>query len=963
MPPETLPRDRAHLSPEFLGWDGPLLARAAERIMGSAEGPEDLGDLVIAVPGARAGRGLARELREQAWARGWSGYFAPQITTPGGLVDQLLPLEGAPADRTTRTLVWERALVRTRPEMLVRILSRPPARADRAAWWRVADQLRHLHSELSQWGHDFAGVRARLEGHASCPAGEVRRWEALTEIQAAWRQEMEALGLVDPHEGRARALEAGRVARGTRVVLVGVLEMNLLLRRALAALDEAPRVLVLAPEDAAEGFGELGTLRTERWAEAEVELPLDRWHVVGTPDEQARLALTLVARAAPDHAGEVTVGVPDEEVVPFLSRRFGAAGVHARSAAGTPLGLTAPVRLVAALEAFARVRSAENAASLVRHADLEGWLRRRLQHDPVARLDGFRPEHLPRALEPGELDLPGRVRSARDVRPLLEALSEVGGPLFSDQAAPLADQVEALRALLLEVYGEHPRLLAAERDESARHLEVALRRLGAAMDALQQVPEEVARAAAPADALRLVLRSVASAAVPDPAGSEGQATVELLGWLELLLDRAPHLVLTGFNETKVPEPSTRDPFLPDSVRTLLGLEDDARRTARDVYTLSALMGSKRSVQLISGRLNRDSDPLFPSRLAFRSGGADVAERVQHALRPRAFAPVEAGDRDVTAEVPPIVAAPEPQDRFAVTAFKAYLDSPLLYYVQRVLRLEAVDDRAGELDALRFGTLAHDVLEDLGRDEALRVSEDLGEVEAFLEGRLDRHAAQRFPAAVMPAVQVQLDQLRLRLASFARWHVGEVRAGWRIRYAEWSPEGDVEAGRAGCARLDMGAGEAPAWIRGKIDRIEQHAETGLWRVLDYKTSHKSNDPAKVHRKKGGEWRDLQLPLYAHMVEPLVGKGVVPGLGYVNLPGDGTQVELKLVDGKAAWGREDIDDALECARGVVRGVRAGDVHDLGRAKTEFMLPIERELLGVGLVHDPDRGSDDEEEGERA
>jgi hypothetical protein len=46
-----------------------------------------------------------------------------------------------------------------------------------------------------------------------------------------------------------------------------------------------------------------------------------------------------------------------------------------------------------------------------------------------------------------------------------------------------------------------------------------------------------------------------------------------------------------------------------------------------------------------------------------------------------------------------------------------------------------------------------------------------------------------------------------------------------------------------------------------------------------------------------------------------------------------------------------------------VRAGEVHDLGRAKTKFMLPIELELLGVGLVHEPDRGSDDEEEGERA
>ena len=41
---------------------------------------------------------------------------------------------------------------------------------------------------------------------------------------------------------------------------MGVLEMNLLLRDALRALDEAPRVLVFAPEVAAEGFDDLGAL-------------------------------------------------------------------------------------------------------------------------------------------------------------------------------------------------------------------------------------------------------------------------------------------------------------------------------------------------------------------------------------------------------------------------------------------------------------------------------------------------------------------------------------------------------------------------------------------------------------------------------------------------------------------------------------------------------------------------------
>ena len=54
----------------------------------------------------------------------------------------------------------------------------------------------------------------------------------------------------------------------------------------------------------------------------------------------------------------------------------------------------------------------------------------------------------------------------------------------------------------------------------------------------------------------------------------------------------------------------------------------------------------------------------------------------------------------------------------------------------------------------------------------------------------------------------------------------------------------------------------------------------------------------------------------------------------------RVELKLVAGKVTWGPEDIQDALECARGVVRRVRAATWRP-GRVKTEFMLPIEREL----------------------
>lgn len=53
MPPPPQGHPAASASPEFLGYDGPLLRRAAERIVDGAAGPEDLGELLIAVPGAR----------------------------------------------------------------------------------------------------------------------------------------------------------------------------------------------------------------------------------------------------------------------------------------------------------------------------------------------------------------------------------------------------------------------------------------------------------------------------------------------------------------------------------------------------------------------------------------------------------------------------------------------------------------------------------------------------------------------------------------------------------------------------------------------------------------------------------------------------------------------------------------------------------------------------------------------
>ena len=41
--------------------------------------------------------------------------------------------------------------------------------------------------------------------------------------------------------------------------------------------------------------------------------------------------------------------------------------------------------------------------------------------------------------------------------------------------------------------------------------------------------------------------------------------------------------------------------------------------------------------------------------------------------------------------------------------------------------------------------------------------------------------------------------------------------------------------------------APMPVRGRIDRLDRHAVTGAWRVIDYKTGEKGDGPAAVPRQ--------------------------------------------------------------------------------------------------------------------
>jgi ATP-dependent helicase/nuclease subunit B len=87
-------------------------------------------------------------------------------------------------------------------------------------------------------------------------------------------------------------------------------------------------------------------------------------------------------------------------------------------------------------------------------------------------------------------------------------------------------------------------------------------------------------------------------------------------------------------------------------------------------------------------------------------------------------------------------------------------------------------------------------------------------------------------------------------------------------------------------------------------------------LDYKTGDAPRKPEATHREKDGNWTDLQLPLYRHLVRAIGVDGPI-SLGYIVLPKDAKQAGLL----EAKWSDADLEEADEVAADVIRTVRAG------------------------------------------
>ena len=906
----------------------------------------DMSRVLVALPGAQAGRRLRRLLRDEAHDAGIAVFAEPGYMTPARLLEELYPVTLPTASRMQTHFAWIQAAASVSADERQALTPKADGTNDPMVWAGIAGQAQRARATAAAERLTLCKIAALC---AKIPdVCDDKRWQALSHLEGVYLRILAETGLADQDQARMQAVDQDSVSCGKDIYLIGTQDLNGLERAMLSALNSTVVAVIPAPNEEQQKFDETGCLRVSEWLETLHSIPESLIRFVDGPaDETNALVEQIAALGGAFAPEEITLGIGDEAAAESMGQRLAALGLPSFSPFGRPLSRVRPAALLNVVRDYLNSPGTRTFAALARHPDLEAWLAAR---NPPAKeteadisgaklplltsLDVYRAECFAAELPTGGADDPdvklvarANITAAREsTRVLLTGLSGRGKPI-SAWAEPIAD-------FLREVYRE---TLIGE-DAEGRQFARGLLGLQEILQGMKDLPPALSPAVTGEEALAFVLGQAESSRLPsEPSGMGLETTgagLEMMGWLELALDDAPVLLLTGLQEGCVPAGTGDDSLLPDSLRRALGLADDRRQEARDGFLLRQMVETRQAegclVRLIVPRRGADGAPRLPSRLLFACGAEEAARRVARFVdRPKdapACLPLFFAGK--TRRLQPSLPLPYdiPLTEMSVSCFADYLACPYRFYLRHIVKLAEQDDSEDEMNPGRFGDLLHDCLKAFAKSSAARNS-DAGAVQKYFQEQLETQSRKHFGANPARALQLQVRQAGRRLGAFAEWQAETVRDGWAIQ-AELS-----EVPLTAALVVDGQGFE----ITGRLDRIDYHARSDRFRIIDYKTGDAGKGPEEKHRSKDkvtGEvrWTDLQLPLYRILLAASgvdAARSTSAELGYVLLSSDLAPITYSERNKRsggtgfvaASWEEADHESALICAEEVIRNVRAG------------------------------------------
>ena len=892
-----------------LDWRQPLVITAADELLREADGtPPQLDDTLVIVPTVQSGRRLREALALRA---GRGGLIPPRILTP----DAFLTRETADrpvASEADQTAAWSLVLRTINPRDYGALF---PLMPERSSAWRLglANRLRTLRAELGEAGIDFSDTYRRLADSANEP----ERWQQLARLEEHYLDTLRRAGLEDPLRVRREAAESYTPdASVRRIIIAATPDPQPLPVRAWerAAAVLPVEVWTYGPPNEVV-FDDWGRPLTETWRRR--SLDLEGWGCRFTRlNDAPTTALEAARTVVGGNPGSIALGLGDPELGPVVSDALSRSGISSYDPSGTPLRKAGVGRLADILCGLAETPDATCVRMLLQHPAIHGYLRHKHprilpQETLLSRLDHLCESRLPpdlRALSgiaEDPADRPGLRTALLELRSLHEGLSKEGA--FADKVADTLGKIHA-NAKVTPATEEGRRWT-----ESATTVRTVLQKERATSEHFPSLGAEIERAS-----LRQSLQSTRT--YPD----RPKDALDLLGWLELLWQDSPHLVVVGLNEGRVPESVVGDAFLPESVREPLGLRTNAQRFARDAYLLEALCHSRATgrgrVDCFVPAFGVDGAPARPSRLLFLGGPQTFLPRVDRLFGEAVATPAPTARRHPPWRLRPPEGLPFPET-LPISALRDYLLCPFRFFLRHILRMRTPQPCLRELDPASFGSRFHDVVSSLA-DRKLDPSLEPAVLANELQSVAERQIAELYGTCLSFALRLQKTALLARIGIFCHAQSEALKAHGARHIQETEH----------VVALDMDG----FTLRGRIDRIDL-TEEGDREVIDYKTSDNPTAPARAHLaalggkappahlpedaffedgRKTFRWTDLQLPLYCLALRGSGGEAA--RAAYFNIGKTREKSAFEFWDGLTT---DHLDRAEACARAILSRIRAG------------------------------------------
>lgn len=393
--------------------------------------------------------------------------------------------------------------------------------------------------------------------------------------------------------------------------------------------------------------------------------------------------------------------------------------------------------------------------------------------------------------------------------------------------------------------------------------------------------------------------------------------LQILGILETRLLDFDHVIMTSVNEGILPKGKTPGSMIPLDLKKGFGLPTHKEKDAVYAYHFYRLLQGARKISLIYNAAPADIGTTEPSRFILQLQREWGWEPHQNFTLETAdtFLPSNVTDPKYSvAKTPELLKELEEiafEKGLSPSSITSYINNPLTFYKQRVLRISEADEVEETIGDNTMGSYLHEVLETLYQpfvDGSLQITEeDIKKMAKDFKPLLFSAFRKDFSEKSLATgknhliYNVAVEMLSTYFKVEGRRLSAEAKKG-NQHYAIGLEEEII---------CPLTSGEKPILLKGLIDRIDRCGE--VTHIYDYKTG--SVDPTKLkvtsrqnlRAQDGGREKAIQLLCYGWMYTSIHPHATIT-LSIIGLRRSGVTLPLTL-DGKSQFTRSDLEPFME------------------------------------------------------